>query len=318
MVRGNALFSFGGASWRSARIWQKTNPGCPLRLVFTDVLYEDADTYRFGLQAAANVFGRKADWVPAAEDFPDYRVAEDVPIEEYAGNPLWRAFLRQLRLRAQEEIPELVWLSAGRDPWEIFRDQRYLGNSRRDPCSKLGKRMVLDKWLAIAADPEIDILIYGIGEHEKHRFEDTDKDGNLTGIRPRLEAKGWIAEAPLIGLPEINPTWHMHQEGLRPARNYALGYLHDNCGGFCIKAGKAHYQNRRRVHAERYAYDAMMERKFVAWLGKPVTILTEVVGRKKRQLSLADFGTRMEAEPEITYDYEQGESGCGCMLDEAA
>lgn len=318
MKRGNVLFSLGGGSWRSARVWRANNPTSPLRLVFTDVLYEDADTYRFGIQGAANVFGRRADWVPAAEDFPDYRVSEDVRIEDYAGNPQWRAFLQQLRLRAQEEIPELIWLSVGKDPWETFRDERYLGNSRRDPCSKKLKRIVLDKWLALAADPSIDVLIYGIGEHEKHRFDDVDKDGNPTGIKHRLATKGWTAEAPLIGLPEINPTWHMHKEGLRPARNYSLGYLHDNCGGFCVKAGKAHYQNRYRVHPERYAYDTMMERKIAEYLGKSVTIMREVVGKKKRNLSLAEFGERLKASPEITYDYEPGGSGCGCMLDEAA
>lgn len=36
----------------------------------------------------------------------------------------------------------------GRDPWQVFEDERYLGNSRADPCSKILKRKLLDQWIA--------------------------------------------------------------------------------------------------------------------------------------------------------------------------
>jgi hypothetical protein len=176
-----------------------------MRLVFTDTLYEDADTYRFGIEGAANIFGRRLNWVPRAEDFPDYRVSEDVPLSQYRGNPEWRAFLAELRDRAAIAIPELVWLVDGRDIWEVFRDERFLLNSQRDPCSKILKRRKMNEWLASSCDPALDVIVYGIGEHERHRFD----DGEGRGIFHRLAANGWNAEAPLIGKPEINPTLHM-------------------------------------------------------------------------------------------------------------
>ena len=97
MTRHVTMFSAGGGSWRTAMIVQSTLPaGDTHELLFTDVLYEDADAYRFLVEGAARVYGRELSFkVPAADDFPDYRVADDVPLEEYAGNPEWRAFLRR-------------------------------------------------------------------------------------------------------------------------------------------------------------------------------------------------------------------------------
>lgn len=311
-TQGIGMLSGGGGSWRAMKIKLRTSPQFDLRLLFTDTLYEDADTYRFLIEGAANIYGRRVAWLPRAEDFPDYRASLDTPIEEYCGNPEWRAFLGQIRARAAEDVPELNWIADGRDPWEVYRDERYLGNSRKDPCSKILKRKLSDKWLKANADPYRDVLIYGIGEHEKHRFD----DGKGKGILHRLAANGWACEAPLIGQPEFNPALIMRAEGISPARNYALGYLHDNCGGFCCKGGKAHVENRNRVHPERVDYDAAMEAKMQVYIGKPYTILTETVDKVKRPLPTAEFVERLRADPTLHHDYEPGDSGCGCMVDE--
>lgn len=310
--RGVAMLSGGASSWRAAKVWKAKNPDADLLLMFTDVLFEDADTYRFLLEGAANIFDRKLNWLPRAEDFPDYRVLDGTPIEEYRGNSEWRAFLADLREKAAIAIPELQWLVEGRDPWEVYRDERYLGNSRKDPCSKILKRKQADKWLAEHGDPDRDVLIYGIGEHEKHRFD----DGDGKGILHRLASKGFRCEAPLIGMPEINPILHVRAQGIEPARNYALNYMHDNCGGFCCKGGKAHVENRNAVHPERADYDAMMEAQMQRFLGKPYTILTETVRKVKFNLSMAAFLLRLRADPELHHEYEPGDSGCGCMVDE--
>lgn len=315
------MFSAGQGSFRTAKIDRLLHPDEPSGLVFTDVLYEDADAYRFLIEAAASVYDRPPpNWLPHAEDFPDYRVDESVPIEEYAGNPAWRAFLQEIRERTAETIPELIWLVEGRDPWEVFRDERYLGNTRADPCSKYGKREMLDKWRALACDPAVDVFLVGIGDHEKHRFHGGK---GRPGIRARMAALGWNYEAPLIAVDDAAhdaPSGTLHlayspldQLGLRPPRLYAKGYMHNNCGGFCVKAGLAHWQNRWRVDPERYAYDAMMERKIRNYLttGK-ATILRDRRGGKTKPLSLDAFAERC-AGP--TIEYQPGESGCGCMVD---
>jgi hypothetical protein len=318
-VTAIATISGGEGSWRAAKLWRWHNPGASMRLVFTDTLYEDADTYRFLIESAADVLGRQLNWkVPAADDFPDYRVPAETPIEEYAGNPDWRAFLAQLREETALALPELAWLVEGRDPWEIFRDERYLGNTRADPCSKIDKRQMLDQWRDAECDRARDVILFGIGEHEKHRFESVDAKGRVTGIKPRLAAKGWTCAAPLIEYP-AHPIKDLRSDlyGIRQQRLYGFGYSHGNCGGFCIKAGMEHYRNRRRAQPDRFAYDALMERKISDYLGNGSATILRLrrAGRKTRPLSLIEFGQMLDGQPEMELLSSPGDSGCGCMID---
>lgn len=317
---GLATLSAGEGSWRAAKLWRLLNPRIDLTLLFTDVLYEDADAYRFLIESAANIFDREVSWVPHAEDFPDYRVDVATPIEEYVGNPQWRAFLAQLRERAAESVPELTWLVEGRDPWEVFRDERFLGNSRIDPCSKILKRFMLDRWREENCNPLTTAVVYGIGDHEAHRFD----DGKGAGIRPRLAAKGWYCTAPLIEHQESEVPGAMRvlyspieDLGLVRPRLYDLGYTHNNCGGFCIKAGHAHYKNRFAAHRSRFFYDMVMEAKLRDYLGADVAMLTDRRGGGKKPLPLSIFRDRLEANPSEEFEVLPGESGCGCMVDEA-
>lgn len=331
MSRRYTMFSGGEGSYRAAKIDRARHSDAEYGLVFTDLLYEDADTYRFLIEAAADVLGRRLNWTVDVEAAPDYRVSEDVPIEEYRGNPEWRAWLAETRERAMEALPELVWLVEGRDPWEIFRDGKFLGNSLVDPCSRVGKREIADAWrmrhcfregeLFAAAD----YFAVGIGLHEKHRFD----DGKGGGLGPRMAADGWNYHAPLIDAEQaVNEGGceymsllfsPVEQLGVRGQRMYQQGYKHGNCGGFCIKAGQAHWANRFRVQPERFAYDAMMERKLGAYIGKPVSMLTDRRGSaKKKPLTLDDFEKRLRARPNRKFEYQPGESGCGCMTGEAA
>lgn len=330
MSKRYTMFSGGEGSYRAAKIDHANYPDADYGLVFTDLLYEDADTYRFLIEAAADVLGRKLNWTVDVDKAPDYRVAESVPIEEYRGNPLWRTWLSEIRERAAESLPELVWLVEGRDPWEIFRDGRFLGNSLVDPCSRVGKREVADAWRmgncfrSGELFGEADAFAVGIGLHEQHRFD--DRQGG--GLGPRMAADGWHYHAPLIDAEQaVNAggTEHLsllfspvEQLGVRGQRMYLQGYKHGNCGGFCIKAGQAHYANRFRVQPERYAYDAMMERKFGAFIGKPVSMLTDRKGGKgKKPLTLDAFAARLRAKPHKKFEYQPGESGCGCMTEAA-
>ena len=198
--RRYTMFSAGQGSFRAAMIDRRRHPDAEYGLVFTDTLYEDADAYRFLIEGAAQVLDKRLNWTVRAEDFPDYRVPDDTPIEEYRGNPEWRAFLAYLRDRATDALPGLIWLVEGRDPWEIFRDKRFLGNSQKDPCSEIAKRLTTDQWrigqchrIGELFEPA-DWFAVGIGDHEAHRFN--DEDGR--GIGVRMAADGWQYHAPLL------------------------------------------------------------------------------------------------------------------------
>jgi hypothetical protein len=301
--------SGGAGSWLAAKLDMAAHPGERHHFLFADTLYEDADCYRFLIEGVGYLIGRDvSNFLPRADDFPDYRVSADVDIATYAGNPEWRAFLAQLRADVTEAMPELTWLAEGRDPWEVFRDRRFLGNSRIDPCSKSLKRMVLDAWREANANPDDDTFVVGIGTHESHRYD---------RLATRMADDGWRYEAPLIGTMEgeIGAFVYLSKAGIDRPRLYRKGYIHNNCGGYCIKAGHAHYQNRFLVDRDRYDYDAMMERKLATYIGKPVTMMTDRSGDNiKKPLSLDDFADRMLSDPQMPLiPYEPGTSGCGCF-----
>lgn len=310
------MFSAGQGSYRAAKIDRAEHPNEPLRLVFVDTLYEDADAYRYLVEAAAAVFDVPVPFSLSADDFPDYRVPLDTPIAEYRGNPEWRACLADLRARAVAALPGLVWLAEGRDPWEVFRDANYLGNTRVDNCSKTLKRLVLDRWRLEHCDPTTDVFAVGIGEDERHRFEGGK---GKRGLYARMADMGWSYHAPLLGNPYSVPSYRyapLDLIGPPQPRLYDKGYKHNNCGGFCVKAGHAHWQNRWHVDPERYAYDAAMERKLREYIGtSAATILRDRRnGNRAKPMSLDIFGARFGTGPKI--EYEPGTSGCGCLTDD--
>lgn len=309
--------SGGAGSWLMSKVDMANHPEADHRFIFADTLYEDADTYRLLIEGTANLLGRTID-IPKTDDFPDYRVLGEFDIADYAGNPEWRRFLADIRAMAIDAMPELTWLVEGRDPWEVFRDKRFLGNSRFDPCSYELKRQELDGWVRENADAEMDVFCVGIGTHERHRFEGK---GTSKGLRRRMAEKGLTYEAPLIDTieSEIGPFVYLAKAGLARPRLYKWS-VHGNCGGFCIKAGFAHYHARRKHMPERMAYDAMMEAKIAEYVGQPVAMMTHRRNGEKVPYSLAQFMADWDALPDgDTEDFfaeaEPGDSGCGCMTD---
>lgn len=160
---------------------------------------------------------------------------------------------RFLRDGAENIGAPLVWLKDGRTPFQVFRDEGFLGNSRVDPCSRILKRELAQQWLEAHCDPGYTTLIFGIDWTEGHRFD----DGENHGVRPRYARLGWpYSRAPMMEPPYLDrrdiAAW-MKREGLRQSRAYEEGFAHDNCGGGCVKAGKGHFAHLLRVRPAIYA-----------------------------------------------------------------
>ena len=59
----------------------------------------------------------------------------------------------------------------GRTIWDVFLENRFLGNTRVDVCSRVLKREAFRRWLAANVDPEQVTIALGIDWSEIHRFE---------------------------------------------------------------------------------------------------------------------------------------------------
>jgi hypothetical protein len=209
---------------------------------------------------------------------------------------------RFLEEAAEDVGGTLVKIADGRTPWEVFKDRRYLGNSRVDPCSRILKRDLIRSWLEENCDPAHTYIYLGIAWDEKHRFD-----------RAKKYWGKWKIKAPLLVQPLLG-KWGMLEQlektGIAPPRLYAMGFPHNNCGGFCIKAGMAQFNLLREKFPERYQEHEDKELELQRYLGKEVTILRDRTGGIATPLSLRDLRLRAEGGDQgDPYDW----GGCGCF-----
>lgn len=205
----------------------------------------------------------------------------------------------------------LTRIADGRTPFEVFRDERFLGNSRVDPCSKILKRQPADRWLKENCDPADTVVYVGIDWTEGHRFD----DGQGAGLRPRRAAMGWTYEAPMMEAPFLlkpDMIRMARERGLRPSQSYTDGFPHDNCNGGCCKAGQGQWAHLLRTRPDIYALWEEMEEEMRAELGD-VSMMTDRSGDgKKKPLTLRAFRERIQAGGQIDA-FAFG--GCGCFVD---
>ncbi len=291
-----AMFSGGIGSWAAAHRARERNPGEVIVLLFADTLIEDEDLYRFLIETAAQGAG-----VDAAE-----LAAEALRLPGLARMDDRKAALAALARRSMERIPSLVWISEGRSPWDVFRDTRFIGNSRVDKCSQLLKRELLDGWRDTHLDPADTTVYVGIDWTEAHRFE-----------RLKVRFRGrWHVEAPMCEAPyqtKRDMLLAAQALGIRQPRLYALGFSHNNCGGFCIKAGHAHFANLLRTMPDRYAFHEQQEEALRGSLGDVAILNDRSGGGPRRPISLRAFRERVESGGSYDlFDY----GGCGCFAGE--
>lgn len=202
----------------------------------------------------------------------------------------------------------LTVVTEGRTPWQVFFDVRFLGNSRVDPCSRILKRQLADKWLRENCEPADTIVYVGIDWSEVNRY---------TKLQKLHSQQGWRYEAPLCDPPYLDKGQMLIQleivEGIKAPRLYAMDFSHNNCGGFCIKAGQGHFANLLRHLPERYAFHETKEQDIRLLLGN-VSIMSDRRGdNEKKPFTLRDLRLRIEAGAKIDHE-EIG--GCGCFTEE--
>ena len=214
--------------------------------------------------------------------------------------------------QAAEEIGvPLTVIADGRTPWQIFRDEKFLGNSRIDPCSKILKRQLLDRWAKKNCGPDDEHYI-GLDWTELHRLEPFLKAVAPTKFSAPMCDKPYVDKDQMLAA--------LKATGIKVPRLYEMGFPHNNCGGFCVKAGQAHFKLLLERMPDRYAFHEAQEEALRAQLGKPVSILLDRRGgaeRKRRgepegaPMSLREFRERVQGGQAID-EHEWG--GCGCAL----
>jgi hypothetical protein len=205
-------------------------------------------------------------------------------------------------------------LRDGRNPWQVFFDRRYIGNSRVDLCSRILKRELLEKKLR-KINNEFEITLYfGLEWHETHRME---------VVKPRWEDSGIKVEFPLTWKPLISFEDFRQilvNLGIKIPRLYTLGFNHNNCGGACIKAGFKQWALLYYTFPDRYMWHEKKELEFRKKIGKDVSILRDRKNGSTKPLTLRAFRKRLCTTNEINgslkkyIDSLEYDSPCSCFF----
>jgi len=176
-----------------------------------------------------------------------------------------RLALESLRIDTIAEIPSLLWLSEQRDVWDVFEESNFLGNSRIAPCSAQLKQRMSKRYVKVNFNAEDTALYLGIDWTEEHRTKE-----------PVRNWAPYPVEFPLCDEPYVNKIdiiRNLEALNIEAPRLYAMGFSHNNCGGFCVRAGQGHFANLLEKNRELYLYHENKEREFIETIGKEVSIL---------------------------------------------
>src|SRR3990167_2195661 len=118
-------------------------------------------------------------------------------------------------------LGRITRIAEGRDIWQVFKDERFLGNHLVDPCSKILKRQFGDKYINHHFHAPLTVLYVGFDWNEGHRF-DTAKE----------RRKPFVVEATLMEKPLLEKCDMLEiikADGIKPPRLYEMGFAHNNC-----------------------------------------------------------------------------------------
>jgi hypothetical protein len=201
---------------------------------------------------------------------------------------------------------ELTRIEDGRTPWEVFKDVRYLGNSRLAQCSHILKQKPADKWIKEHFKPDECVLYLGIDWTEEHRTKAPIKNWSPYTVEFPMCEEPYVTKDEMLA--------DLEKVGIEVPRLYTMGFSHNNCGGFCVRAGQAHFLNLYKQMPDLYKYHETKEQEMRDFLGKDVSILRRT--RKGERFNLTLRQLREEIESNQTEQIDMFDiGGCGCFVD---
>lgn len=198
-----------------------------------------------------------------------------------------------------------VWIAEGRTPWHVFRDVKYIGNTRVDPCSRVLKRDLIRKWISDNYKPEECVIWIGIDCSEEHRlFPVVERN------KP-YQYRSYFIENDIFLSNEYKAYW-LSQNNIPMPRMYRMGFAHHNCGGFCVKAGQGQFKMLFELMPEVYNQNEVEEQRAIRENPTLRPFLRKTINGKLRYLTLKEYREEF-LEPNKEID-ETEFGGCGCAL----
>lgn len=205
------------------------------------------------------------------------------------------------------DAPLTILDNGGRTIWDVFRSERFLGNSRVDLCSRVLKREVMRAWLEANHDPGVTVAAIGYDVDEGHRIAKAEPNW------APYELASPLVWDPVMFKHEAHAT--IEAAGIALPWLTRQGFPHANCGGGCVKAGHKQWRKLLALDPAAYAQWEAEEEGVRQYLDKDVSILRD---RRKAApttvLTLRQFRERVQADETLTFGDEEWGS-CNCVGD---
>ena len=200
---------------------------------------------------------------------------------------------------------ELVILREGRDPWDVFKDVKYAGNTRIAHCSELLKTVPFYDWIRSKGWAESEFVVYlGIDWTEAHRLERARKR------RPSITIEAPLCELPLEDAKSMRAALALEQ--IQLPELYKKGFVHNNCGGCCVKAGLGQWKKVLDLMPERYREVEERQAKLFREVPSTKPFLRKTVSGKTYYLSLKEYRIFLQLGGKVD---PSSIGGCGCFSD---
>lgn len=265
-------------------------------LLFTDTFMEHDDLYRFLIESTCEIFGIVSDELAdMCHDIP--------PITDMDRR---KGYIQAIAKLTMKRNPQLVWVWDGRSPWEVFKDVRWIGNSRVAQCSHSLKQDAARKWLEANYQPNEATLYLGIDWSEIHRTK-----APIENWSP-YEVVFPMCEEPFLDKQQMLDE--LTRVGIEVPVLYKFNFPHNNCFGGCVRGGQGHWKMVLEKIPEVYAYSEQKEEEMRQYLGKDVSILKRTRNKIQYPLTLRQLREEIEANKLDEIDlFDFG--GCGCFVD---
>jgi hypothetical protein len=224
---------------------------------------------------------------------------------------------------------EFVRVSLEKTPWDLFKEIRFIGNTIVDRCSSDLKRDLLIGWIDEKYGIDLEVPLYNIdgtvrlniygevlthkvrslSDAEVHLGIDFSEHHRLSRLQKYMYPK--VYRSTLVEDGRIVPKDFSEQFGIRKPFLYTLGFAHNNCGGFCVKAGLGQFKKLYEELPERYTWHEQQEQETLALGAKPFLRITR--NGKKRYITMKEYKEEfLEQNKADEFKYDLG--GCGCAL----
>jgi len=193
----------------------------------------------------------------------------------------------------------------GIDLWTLFFKQKFIANSGKDLCSRVLKREPLRKKLETEYMIEEAVVVLGMDWTEGDRLKRAKEH------QKPYETYFPLLEKPLIDKCEIINYLKIYN--IKPPELYKMGFIHNNCNGFCVKAGHTSFIHLLKKQPDVFKYHEEKEQEFRIKFNKDVTISKIMKNGKYYPYSLKEMRIDFENGKEFSkYDW----GGCNCFIAE--